>query len=283
MPVAKVRGASINYGVLGDAGPWVALSPGGRRDLEGVRYIAEPIARAGFRVLLHDRRNCGASDVVLEGDDAEYEIWADDLKELLDQLGATPAFIGGTSAGCRLALATCLRHPEIVRGLLLWRVTGGRFAAERLAQTYYGQFIETAQHGGMVAFCDTEHFSELIAANPSNRARIMATDPQKFIASFERWRQGFLADAELPVIGATEEALASIRAPVCIVPGNDLTHPRLVGERAARLIPGAELHVLLKTDHADLDVSPADDLEAIVDQHAGVYVEFMRKHAAVTR
>ena len=36
MPIAKVRGANINYKVLGDHGPWVALSPGGRRDISGI-------------------------------------------------------------------------------------------------------------------------------------------------------------------------------------------------------------------------------------------------------
>ena len=34
MPIANVRGANINYEVLGTSGPWVALSPGGRRALE---------------------------------------------------------------------------------------------------------------------------------------------------------------------------------------------------------------------------------------------------------
>jgi len=32
MPIANVRGANINYEVLGTSGPWVALSPGGRLD-----------------------------------------------------------------------------------------------------------------------------------------------------------------------------------------------------------------------------------------------------------
>ena len=65
MPIANVRGANINYEVLGTSGPWVALSPGGRRPLEGVKHLAERVASAGFRVLIHDRRNCGASDLVL--------------------------------------------------------------------------------------------------------------------------------------------------------------------------------------------------------------------------
>lgn len=281
MPVANVRGARINYEVLGDSGPWVSLTPGGRRDKDAVRYLAERISREGFRVLLHDRRNCGASDVLLGGDDPEYVIWADDLHELLAQLGASPAFVGGTSAGCRLALLTYLRHPQDVRALLLWRVTGGRFACERLAQQYYGQYIEAARSGGMQAVAESEHFAERIASNPANRATILSADVDRFINDFERWRQGFLADVDLPVIGATEEDLRGIAVPTCIVPGNDLTHPRSVGEHAAALIPGAECHVLLPNQR-DVDISPPEDLEAVADAHARVYVDFMRKHAAVT-
>lgn len=281
MPVAKVRGASINYEVLGDRGPWVALSPGGRRDFAGVRYLAEPIARAGFRVLLHDRRNCGASDVVLEGEDAEYEIWADDLAELLRQLGAVPAFVGGTSSGCRLALLTYLRHPHVVRGLLLWRVTGGAFAAQRLAYNYYGQYIEAAERGGMAAVCETDHFRERILANPANRDRIMAMDTRRFIDAFRRWQEGFLQSASLPLIGLSEDDLRRVIVPACIVPGNDRTHPRSVGETAARLMPHSELHILLPEDHADLDVGPPGELEALAERHAALYVDFMKRHAAV--
>src|SRR6476619_7143642 len=75
MPIANVRGANINYEVLGTSGPWVALSPGGRRALEYVKSLAQHVADAGYRVLIHDRRNCGVSDIVIGGDQSEYEIW----------------------------------------------------------------------------------------------------------------------------------------------------------------------------------------------------------------
>src|SRR5712692_4228858 len=101
MPLANIHGVNINYKVIGNHGPWVALSPGGRRALEGVEPLAGRLADAGHRVLLHDRRNCGVSDIVIDGDDSEYEIWADDLYELLSQLHALPAFVGGSSSGCR--------------------------------------------------------------------------------------------------------------------------------------------------------------------------------------
>ena len=61
MPLTKVRGVTINYKVLGTHGPWVALSPGGRRDLGGVEPLAKHVAELGHRVVIFDRRNCGAS------------------------------------------------------------------------------------------------------------------------------------------------------------------------------------------------------------------------------
>jgi len=96
MPIAHMRGVNINYEVLGSGGPWVALSPGGRRALDNVKSLAQHVAQAGYRVLIHDRRNCGLSDIVIGGDQSEYEIWADDLHELLVQLKALPVIVGET-------------------------------------------------------------------------------------------------------------------------------------------------------------------------------------------
>ncbi|MBI2228806.1 MAG: alpha/beta hydrolase [Deltaproteobacteria bacterium] len=244
MPIAKVRGINMNYKILGDRGPWVALSPGGRRDISGIELLATCVAERGHRVVVFDRRNCGASDVVIDGDDSEYEIWADDIHELLRQLGALPAIVGGSSSGCRTALLFALRHPDAVRALLLWRVTGGRFACERLAQEYYGQYMTAAKEGGMAAVCEMEHWKERIAARPENRAALMKMAPERFIAVMAHWRDYFLKGADLPVIGATEEELKSIRVPACIVPGNDNTHGRQTGETLGRLLQNSEVHVL---------------------------------------
>ena len=279
MPQMTIRGAHINYEILGASGPWVALSPGGRRPLEGVKHLAERVAAAGYRVLIHDRRNCGASDVVLDGTESEYEIWAEDLHTMLKQLNALPAFVGGGSSGCRMSLLLALRHPEAVRGLLLWRVTGGEFAAKRLANQYYFQFIEAAKKGGMAAVCETEHFRERIAQRPANRQAIMRMDVARFTASFSQWADGFLQDAGKPVIGATIAQLQSIKAPTLIVPGNDKTHSRDVGENAHHIMKGSELYVLFP-EHQNVDIVPPQDWEVKDDELAGVFVKFMKKAGA---
>lgn len=276
MPLANIRGVSLNYEILGSQGPWIALSPGGRRPLEAVRSLAQRLAAAGYRVLIHDRRNCGASDVAFDSGQSEYEIWAEDLHELLFQHDALPAFIGGSSSGCRLSILFALRYPKAVRGLLLWRVTGGRFAAERLAENYYGQYIALAQQGGMAAVCQSEHFSERIAARPSNRDRLMKIDPQRFIDIMERWREYFIRGADLPVIGASAADLASIKVPTLVIPGNDKTHGRATGKQASDLIPGSELYELMSED-LDIDLGPIEEWDAKEDEMVSVFTGFLER------
>jgi pimeloyl-ACP methyl ester carboxylesterase len=281
MPLATVRGVTLHYEVLGQRGPWVALSPGGRRAIEGVESLGKRFAAAGYRVLLHDRRNCGASDVSIESEESEYAMWADDLHELLRQRNALPAWVGGSSSGCRLALLFALRHPGAARGLLLWRVTGGLAAAKRLAHRYYGQYLPIAQQGGMAAVCATEEFAERIRERPENRERLMRMDPARFIEVMSRWNRMFLDDAEKPVIGATAAELARITAPACIVPGNDLSHLRSAAENLGRLMPAAEVHPLI-TKHYDLDVAPREEWDAREADLAAIFLDFMKRVGART-
>jgi pimeloyl-ACP methyl ester carboxylesterase len=276
MPYATVRGVSLHYEIIGTKGPWIALSPGGRRAIEGVESLAKRLAAAGYRVLVHDRRNCGSSDVYVDGNDSENELWADDLHELLKQQNALPAWVGGSSSGCRLALLFAMRHRGAARGLLLWRVTGGLAAAKRLANRYYGQYIPIAQQGGMAAVCATEEFAERIRDRPENRERLMKMDPARFAEVMSRWNRSFLADAEKPVIGATEADLSSLAVPACIVPGNDLSHLRSAAENLGRLMPDAEVHPLV-TKHYDLDVAPRDEWDAREPDLAAIFLDFMKR------
>jgi len=280
MANASVRGVTLHYEVIGNSGPWVAMAPGGRRGIEGVLSIAQRIAAAGYRVLVHDRRNCGASDVSIDGEGSEYEIWADDLHALLTQLGATRAFVGGSSSGCRMAILYALRFPTAVKGLLIWRVTGGGTAARRLARNYYTQYIEAAQSGGMAAVCDTEHFKARIAERAENRARLMAMDVPRFIGVMDRWNRYFIDGIDLPIIGATEAQLRSIELPTCVIPGNDNSHPRRVGENLVTLLPNANLHSLDLKDY-DLDLSPRDEWNEREPALAKIFIDFMGRAPAL--
>ncbi len=275
MPIAKIRGVDLNYEILGDRGPFIALQPGGRRGLVSVKPIGTKIAEAGYRVIVYDRRNCGASGIAIEGE-SENDEWAEDLHEILARLDALPAYIGGSSSGCRLAMILTLRRPEDVRGLLLWRVTGGAYAAERLTNQYYTSHIEAATQGGMAAVCQLEHWSEVIRTNPKARAILMAMQPQDFIARMTEWRRSFQAGADHPVIGLSPAQLRSMTVPACVIPGNDRVHPRLPGQVAHRLMPNAEYHEVLTEDREDLDIA-FEDWEKKEGLLAATFIDFLRR------
>lgn len=280
MPIAILQGFEINYEIVeptgAAAGPVIALSPGGRSPMADIRGLATRLAAAGYPVLLHDRRNCGRSDVGFDPSRSEFEMWADDLLALLGHLGIARAIIAGSSSGARLALTFALRHPGSAIALLLIRVTGGRFAVERLVEKYYDSNARAAAAGGMAAVCETEHFSELIRGRPAIRDQLMALTPAAFIHCMNEWKKPFIAGLELPLIGTTVSDLGSLRMAVCIIPGNDLTHPRERGRMAAPLIPGSEIYEVTDIDR-DVDVTPAEEWSQHYPEMARIFVDFLRR------
>ena len=179
MPVRHIRGVDIVYEVLGDSGPWVTVTPGGRRGLVGERPLAALIADAGYRVLVHDRRNMGASGIGFPGDNESRE-QAEDLLELLRALGTGPAYVAGSSSGARMSLLLAHDHPDMVKGLLLWRVTGGEYAAKRLASKA-GVFVEydasaTTTIGQAVYATPTGHIDTIKATLAKNLRSITVAE-----------------------------------------------------------------------------------------------------------
>ena len=128
----------------------------------------------------------------------------------------------------------------------------------------------------MAAGCAMEHWKERIAARPQNRDALMKIEPQHFIEVMSRWREYFLQGADLPVIGATEADLKSIKVPACIIPGNDLTHGRQTGETLGRLLQKSEVHVLFP-NHYDEPLSPRDEWDAKAGEMAVLFSDFLKR------
>ncbi len=255
MPYANVNGVNLYHEDYG-TGPTVILTPGGRNDTNGLRPIAALLS-ANCRVILHDRRNCGKSDVVIGGELSEQHLWAEEMAGLLLQLDAAPAYAVGGSAGSRTSLTLAARRPEVVKGVFIWEVSGGPRSAEATAPNYYGQFIDAAAQGGMAAVAETEYFAQRIQDNPANAERLRTMDPAEFIAVMRRWQEAY--SLPNPVSDLTEGQLAGISCPVMLFEGNtpDEVHHKSAAESAHRLIPDSELRPSAWTD----------DEWAIVGQH----------------
>ena len=237
-PFLTSDGSTLHYAIIGN-GPRIALTPGGRESGLVLMPLVELLARECC-VLIWDRRNCGSSDLYFETARSEYEIWADDLAELLVGIDFAPALIGGGSAGCRVSVNAVMRHPAIARAMILWSVSGGPFAAHFLGHIYHEIYIEAAQEGGMEAVAETPFFAARIAENPANRERLLGMDPARFIAAMRRWNEAFHTRPPEPIAGVSS-GVAAIRVPTLVFDGNDDIHPPMSAEALAGLIPTARL------------------------------------------
>ena len=239
MSYANINGVNLYYEDYG-TGPAVILTPGGRVDHNGLRPIGALLS-AHFRVILHDRRNCGKSDVVIGGGPSEQHLWAEEMAGLLNHIGAAPAYAAGGSAGSRTSLTLAVRHPEVVKGLFVWEVSGGPNSARETGPNYYGQFIDAAEKGGMAAVAETEFFALRIADNPSNREVLLSMDVQEFLSAMRRWQDSYYISN--PVSELTEAQLKTIKCPLVIFEGNspDEVHHRSAAAALHHLAPQSEM------------------------------------------
>jgi pimeloyl-ACP methyl ester carboxylesterase len=289
MPYVNVHGVNLYYEEYG-SGPAVILTPGGRVDHNGLRPIAALLSPR-CRVILHDRRNCGRSDVVIGGELSEQHLWAEEMASLLKQIGAAPAYAAGGSAGSRTSLALAVRHPEVVKGVFIWEVSGGPRSGELMAPGYYGQYIDAAERGGMAAVAETEFFAQRIRDNPSNRERLLAMDVQEFCAVMRRWSAAFAAPN--PVGDLTEAQLKTITCPVLLFAGNtpDEVHHTSAAEAVHRLVPHSELRpsawtheewdVIGQHDHTFPGIAATNRYSMKATVYAAALLEFIDKVEAL--
>jgi pimeloyl-ACP methyl ester carboxylesterase len=237
------------------SGPPVVLTPGGMWGGYVHRVVAAELAK-DFRVITWDRRNTdGKSSIVIAGDQSEADIWADDLAVLIRALGLAPCYLG-EYAGCRTTPLLCLKHPDLVKGLMLAWPSGGEVPVERLPKTMFRPYIRAALRRGMQGVAETnfpagrdaraDQAIEIDAykLNPGNRERLLAMEPLQFVRQMAFWEAFFNTSADLPVAGcrATAEEWASIEVPAIVTGGVDPIHPTAVAQRIHRLLPNCGYH-----------------------------------------
>src|SRR5688500_2056321 len=125
MPDTDVRtrtiatdGVDLHLLEAGDDGPVVLLSHGFPELAYSWRHQLPALARAGYRVVAPDQRGYGRSS---RPDDIEaYDIHhlVDDLRGVLDDLGAERAVVVGHDWGSMVASHLALLHPDRVLGLV---------------------------------------------------------------------------------------------------------------------------------------------------------------------
>jgi 2-succinyl-6-hydroxy-2,4-cyclohexadiene-1-carboxylate synthase len=212
-------GAALEVEISG-AGPAVLVLHG----FTGSARTWDPLTdalRAQHRVIAPDLLGHGRSDVPADPSRYALEAQADDLAGLLTTLEVAPADVIGYSMGARLALVLALRHPSIVRGLILESPSAGIADPDERARRRTTDELLAArlERDGLVAFVDAWEAQPLFASQSvlpdETRAGLrsvrLAHDPLGLAASLRGAGQGVMAPLD--------DHLWAISCPVLVIAG----------------------------------------------------------------
>ena len=214
-----------------------------------------------YRLTAFDNRGAGRSP--LPPKDFTVGGFADDAAALLRALGLSSAHVAGFSGGSATAQELALRHPELVRSLVLvstwaradayfltmgdsWRWLADVAPSERamLEAFYLWIYTRRAHEDGTV-----DQIIEEALAFPHPQP------PEAFQRQLAVW-----------MAHDTMDRLSEITAPTLVVAGeSDIVCPSRLGRVVAEQIPDAELFVLAGEAHQPFQERPAE-FNALVDR-----------------
>jgi pimeloyl-ACP methyl ester carboxylesterase len=233
---APVNGMRLYYEVHGaphrGAPPLVLLHGGGSTIATSFGKLLPILARTRQVIAFEQQGHGRTADVDRP---FTFEQSADDAVALLRHLGVERADLFGYSNGGSIALQVAIRHPEVVRRLVVASAMYRRDGMEP-------QFWEGMRH------------AKLEEMPPELREAYLrvAPRPQDLPIMFQKCVQRMLAFEDWPA-----ESIRSIQAPALVVVGDaDVVRPEHAVE-LFRLLPAARLAVLPGTDHMKLPARTA--------------------------
>ena len=259
VPFAQLSDVKLYYEIDGE-GDDLLLIHGVTSFIGNWRFV-RPQLNGNFRLILPDLRGHGQSDKPLTH--YTIEMFAQDLIQLLDELGIDKCIVAGHSLGGFISQQIALDAPERVRALILI-CTAPRVDVEAaMAQVEVSQQLH-----GLPPEQVVEKKLELQYENPDvlrstpgmlETLKIDVNQCQDNVVS-----HGYAQGATLAF--NTEERLGEIQAPTLVIQcAQDKTFPLRWGELLRDRIPNAEFRVINKTSHSVQMEQPEKLAKAIVE------------------
>lgn len=240
----------------GGAAP-IVLSHALGLDLHMWDDLAARLAGQQHPVLRYDHRGHGGSAV--PAGPYSMDDLVDDAARLIREWGRGPVVWVGLSMGGMVGQGLAVRHPELIRALVLAN-TSAKYP--EAAQAMWAQRIATVESQGLAGIVDMvmqRYFSDAFrSAEPdavaSFRSRVLRTDATGYVACCH-------AVANVDWL----ERLRGVRCPTLVMAGAlDVGAPVAMSQAMAERIPGAELVVFDQASHLSVAEQPAA-FEAALD------------------
>jgi len=244
MPFADVNGFRMHYEVRGEGPPFVIahglLSSMAMADLLGEVPAA---LFQDFSVVTYDIRGHGDSGFTTNVVDYEWESLTADMLGLFRHLGIESAHIGGSSMGGGTALVFALRHPEMVKKIVLQSPPPVGQQQSAAGAALFGGLAKLIEGLGLKRAVD-------IAFQLKPWSDMKATAPMIY-QWMRHWLLSLNENALVPAIrgivlgpALSDEDFTRISAPILLIahPDDEL-HPVASAELLRDLIPKAHLVV----------------------------------------
>ena len=246
----------VAISVQGD-GPPVVLSHALGLDQRMWDGLAATLA-PHHAVLRYDHRGHGGS-AVPPGPYTMDEL-VDDAARVVREWGRGPVVWVGLSMGGMVGQGLAIRHPTLVRGLVIAN-SSARYPDA--AKSMWAERIAKVERGGLAAIADMvieRYFSPAFRAEHADavaayRAQLLRTDPAGYAATCPAVRDVDWLDR-----------LAEVHCPTLVIAGRqDIGAPVAMSEAITQRIGGAELVVIEAASHLSVVEQPAA-FEAALDR-----------------
>jgi pimeloyl-ACP methyl ester carboxylesterase len=214
-----------------------------------------------YQLTAFDNRGAGRSPMIPE--DFTVADFADDTAALMRSLGITSAHVAGFSGGSFTAQELALRHPDLVRSLVL-QSTLAR------GDAYFG--AATRSWPWMVAAAPDERamleafFLWVYTPRAHNDGTVAQIIEEALAFPYAQTVEGFQRQLTTWAAHDTFDRLHQITAPTLVLAGgNDIMIPPSNGRMVADLIPDAEFVVMPGEAHQPFQEVP-DEWNALVTE-----------------
>ena len=234
MPTASVNDINVYYESHGSGFPLVFAYGLGGNTTEWEPQI--PSFSQAYRFIVWDPRGHGNSDSPANTDQYTQEIFAQDLKGLLDHLGIQRAYVGGLSMGGGIATRFTILYPQQVAALLVidsFSASGMETPQEN--RRMREEIIRLAETEGMQAVAD---YSMQNNPNISRTAGAGEAQKERILQMYLSLNPVGYAHSTRMILNAVFDAglLEGIKTPTLVLAGQDdpaLPACRYIHERIA--------------------------------------------------
>ena len=241
-------------------GPDVLLIGGLGDTVESWQFQLDGLADR-YRMTAFDNR--GAGRTAMPEGQPTVEAMADDAAAVLRGLNIPSAHVAGFSGGSIIAQELTLRHPKLVRSLVLqstWPAMDGYM--KTLARSIHWQAELAPDERAFLEF----FFLLVYTPRAHNSGMVSQIIEDALAFPHQQSTEDFLKFLDAFMVHETGSRLGQINAPTLVLAGgvDPMSRPEL-GESVARRIPGAHFEVMPQESHQPFQEVP-DDWNARVDE-----------------